>query len=203
MNLFLTLLSGFCWTWVYIECIRIGFKQKTYAMPLFPLALNFAWEVIYSYRGVVRPAPISAQTFVNISWATCDIFIIVTWLRYGRKYWPDSLSRSSFFAWGALVFAASFVVQFLFVSEFGFTQGAYYSAFLQNLLMSALFIDMFFKRKGMEGQSLIIAVNKCLGTLAPAILAYRYQNLFSVVVGTFCVIFDLIYIGLLIKASKK
>ena len=56
MNLFLVLLSGVCWSIVYIELIRNGFKDKTYAMPLFALGLNFAWEVIYSVDSLVLNA---------------------------------------------------------------------------------------------------------------------------------------------------
>ena len=203
MALFLTVVSGFCWTWVYIECVRIGLKQKTYAMPLFALALNFAWEVIHSYLGVTENATITAQTVANICWALADVFIIATWLRFGRGYWPERLGGRTFFAWGALVFFASFDIQVMFVREFGTAAGSRYSAFLQNLLMSVLFIDMFFKRKGAEGQSLVIAINKWIGTLAPTILfGYIERSLFITVLGAFCTIFDLIYIGLLVGADK-
>jgi hypothetical protein len=40
----LTLISGLAWTIVYIESIRVGFRDKAYAMPIAALALNFAWE---------------------------------------------------------------------------------------------------------------------------------------------------------------
>jgi hypothetical protein len=46
MELFLILLSGLCWSIVYIQVIRKGFKDKTYGMPLFALSLNVAWESI-------------------------------------------------------------------------------------------------------------------------------------------------------------
>ncbi len=49
MTLFLTLLSGISWMLVYIDCIRLGIKQKTYGIPLFALALNIAWEGLYSF----------------------------------------------------------------------------------------------------------------------------------------------------------
>ena len=64
----------------------------------------------------------------------------------------------------------AFCVELAFIREFGLSAGAGYSAFLQNLLMSVLFIDMLIKRGNREGQSLTIAVNKWLGTLAPTIL---------------------------------
>lgn len=203
MALFLTLVSGFCWTWVYIECIRIGFRQKTYAMPLLALALNFAWEIIHSYLGVTENPTITTQTVVNICWGVADVFVVATWLRFGRRYWPERLGAPTFYAWGALVFVVSFVIEVMFVSEFGIAAGSRYSAFLQNLLMSTLFIDMFFKRKGPEGQALTIAVNKWIGTLAPTILfGYIEQSRFIMVVGGFCSVFDLVYIGLLLKADR-
>ena len=32
-TLFLVALSGICWTVVYVDAIRIGFRNKTYAIP--------------------------------------------------------------------------------------------------------------------------------------------------------------------------
>ena len=48
MDLFLTGLSGLAWTMVYIAAIRVGFRDKTYAMPMAALGLNIAWEWIYA-----------------------------------------------------------------------------------------------------------------------------------------------------------
>ena len=52
MILALTLLSGVAWMVVYVVAIRIGFHQKTYAIPAAALALNIAWESIYATRGL-------------------------------------------------------------------------------------------------------------------------------------------------------
>jgi len=46
MGLFLTILSGICWTAVYIELIRVGFRDKACGMPFWALGLNIAWEAI-------------------------------------------------------------------------------------------------------------------------------------------------------------
>ena len=56
MELFLTLLSGIGWIIVYEECIRLGIKQKTYAMPFWALALNITWEAIYAYSDIFLEA---------------------------------------------------------------------------------------------------------------------------------------------------
>lgn len=67
MELFFTLLSGICWIIVYEECVRLGFKQKTYAMPLFALSLNLAWESIHNLYGFAN-GDFSVQTYINAAW---------------------------------------------------------------------------------------------------------------------------------------
>ena len=79
-----------------------------------------------------------------------------------------------------------------------------YSAFLQNLVMSVLFINLFAKRGNMEGQSILLAVSKWIGTLAPTILfGIVHFNLFVLVCGIFCSVFDLIYIVLLVNYKRN
>jgi len=51
----LTALSGIAWTIVYIDSIRVGFMQRTYAMPIAALGLNIAWEWTYAIRDLLRP----------------------------------------------------------------------------------------------------------------------------------------------------
>lgn len=203
METFLTLLSGIAWTVVYIDAIRIGIKDKSYAMPLFALALNLGWELLYTYNDLARSAGPSLQGIVNACWALFDLGIVYTYFRYGRRYWPQAFSTSAFAGWSVLVFVTAFVLQLIFFYEFGGHLGARYSAFLQNLLMSVLFIGMFVARKGSEGQTLLIAVAKWIGTLAPTILFGIYeQSLFITTVGVLCSVFDLIYIGLLLWDRK-
>ncbi|WP_339244438.1 hypothetical protein [Paenibacillus sp. FSL F4-0243] len=207
MELFLTLLSGIGWIIVYEECIRLGFKHKSYAMPLFALGLNFAWEAIYGYSDLFLeahgPNP-GIQAYVNASWAFLDIIILVTFYKYGKKEWPQALSKKLFAPWLLLVLVCCFALQLVFIEEFGFVMGAQYSAFLQNLLMSIMFIGMFVKRGSMEGQSLLLAYAKWIGTLAPTILmgVINYNPL-VLVCGIFCTIFDVIYIVLLTRTRKN
>ena len=79
-----------------------------------------------------------------------------------------------------------------------------YSAFLQNVVMSILFIQLFVKRNGDFGQSLLLAVAKWIGTLAPTILmGVITYNPIVLVCGIFCTVFDVIYIVLLFNERKK
>jgi hypothetical protein len=197
MQLFLTIVSGLAWTIVYIEAIRLGYRHKTYAMPLGALGLNVAWETIYGVHGL--SGTLSAQSIINLLWAAADVVIVATYLRFGRAELPKFVTPPLFMAWSVVIFGTSYAVQALFIGEFGWTNGARYSAFLQNLLMSGLFIAMLVARRGTRGQSLLIAVAKWLGTLAPTILFGVLGNLpFILWIGLLCSLFDLIYIGLLL-----
>jgi hypothetical protein len=197
--LFLTVVSGIAWTLVYIDAIRIGFRDRSYAIPAAALALNFAWEVIYAARSIATG--ISVQGIFNIAWALADIMIVYTFLRFGRSELPAWVTRNLFIGWALLLGVASFAVQLLFVVEFGWDQASRYAAFLQNLLMSGLFIAMFVARGGPRGQSMLIAVAKWIGTLAPTIVFGWLGNSPLILgLGTLCSIFDLTYIGLLWRA---
>jgi hypothetical protein len=197
MDPFLTAISGLAWTIVYIDSIRIGLRQKTYAIPMAALGLNFAWESTYTVHDLT--GAVSPQGFVNLLWALADLVIVYTFFAFGRAEFPRFVTRPMFIAWGVLVFGTSYAVQWLFIAQFGADDAARYSAFLQNLLMSGLFIAMLVARRGLRGQTLTIAIAKWLGTLAPTILLGVLDNSpFILGIGIMCSVFDLVYIGLVV-----
>ena len=204
MDLFLTLISGLAWTIVYVEAIRLGFRYKTYAMPIAALGLNIAWEWTYAVHGLATDPQL--QAWINLAWALADVVILYTFFRFGRQEFPSFVTRPLFIAWGVAIVVTSFLIQWLFIAEFGMAgmKAAQYSAFLQNLLMSGLFIAMFVARRGPRGQSLVIAVAKWLGTLAPTILfGFLAGSLFVTGIGLLCTVFDLAYIGLLVWSRRS
>lgn len=199
---FLLLSSGIAWTIVYIDAIRIGFKHKTYAMPVAALGLNIAWETIYAVYAL--RLGISLQGVINLVWALFDLVIVYSFFRFGRKELPELVTRPMFIIWAMLVFVSSYVVQWGFIVQFGWDAAPRYSAFLQNLLMSGLFIAMFIARRGSRGQTLLIAVAKWIGTVAPTILFGIYErSAFILALGILCSVFDLAYIALLIWARRQ
>jgi hypothetical protein len=201
MALFLTVLSGLAWTIVYAEGIRLGFRDRTYAIPLAALGLNFAWEWVYGIHGLL--GPITAQAVINLIWALADVVIVYTFFRFGRAEFP-TLTAPLFIGWGLVVIGVSFAVQLLLIGEFGVNDAARYSAFLQNLLMSGLFIAMLVARRGLRGQSLTIAVAKWIGTLAPTMLfGALHGSALILGVGLMCSVLDLIYIGLILLTRKQ
>ena len=92
----------------------------------------------------------------------------------------------------------------MFIVEFGWDDASKYAAFLQNLLMSRLFIAMFMARQRTRGQSIVIAIAKWIGTLAPTILFGALAgSTFILGLGLLCSVFDLAYVGLLLWARRR
>ena len=85
VKLLLIVISGLCWTIVYIDGIRVGFRDKSYAIPFFALALNFAWELLYTYHGF-RINGVDAQNIFSAAWLTFDVGILYTYFRFGGRY---------------------------------------------------------------------------------------------------------------------
>ena len=208
IKIILTVISGLCWTIVYIEGIRLGLRDRSYAIPFVALALNLAWELQHTISGFQLGDRL--QGTINAIWFLLDLGIIYTYFKFGRKYFSRSLTDSRFVAWSAVVLVMAFAVEYAFTREFGTFRGGAYAAFLQNLIMSILFIQMLVSRGSQEGQSLLLAVAKWLGTLAPTIqfgvlnnLGLQQGHVLIVVVGGFCCVFDLIYIWLLARTAPR
>ncbi|ESQ09519.1 MAG: hypothetical protein N838_24615 [Thiohalocapsa sp. PB-PSB1] len=205
--LFLMIFSGACWTLVYLDGIRLGLRDRTYAIPFCALALNLAWELLNAVIEF-RESGLVTQVWISSIWLLLDLGILYTFLRYGRREFPERLPSSWFLPWTLLAIAVALVLQLAFILEFGFLVGRAYAAFLQNLLMSVLFIGMLVRRGHRGGQSLTIAVSKWLGTLAPTILfgvlgtsTFEGPSSFILIIGLFCALFDLIYIWMLAQTQ--
>ena len=206
VKLILLLICGICWTITYIECIRVGVKQKTYAMPFLALALNFTWELYNTIQGYLI-AGFHISTLINVCWVGFDIGILITYFRYGK---PEKQSKTQFYIVSFLVLIISMISQYLLGKTYGLEQGAINSAFWSNLLMSVLFIGFSLKRKGIKGQSLSIAINKCLGTFAASILVGYIginrlggANTLILIVGLIIFVIDLYYCYLVYSKTKQ
>lgn len=208
IHVFLVFISGIFWTIVYIDAIRIGFKYKTYAIPFWALALNIAWELLCTVFGIIEVG-VNEQIVVNIVWFIFDVFIVYTYFKYGFQD-SNFTIRNQFNFWSIVIIGGSFLIQYLFIYEFGLIRGVIYAAFLQNLIMSVLFINLLEKRQSSKGQSMLIAISKCIGTIAPTIL-FGYLGTratagpvhFVLGVGALILVFDIMYIYLLYKTIKS
>lgn len=191
LNWMLQIGSGVFWTAVYVLIIRLGFRDKTYGMPIAALCANVSWEFMFSFLYPHAPP----QNYINIVWFGFDLVIVFQTLRLGKVAFAQPSLFYPAFILGLLVsFGAILAITF----EFNDWDGRY-AAFGQNLMMSVLFVAMLLKRQDVRGQSIYIALFKMVGTLLPSILFFlRFPTsplLNFLYVSIF--VFDLIYAVLL------
>jgi hypothetical protein len=186
--------SGLLWTITYLLIIFRSARDQTYGMPMVALCANLSWEAIFSF---VYP-PHLIKHVVNLIWFSLDVVIFLQLLRAGPHEFAD-IPKRVFYSAVAVLLATCFCSVLLITVEFH-DQGTY-SAFGQNLLMSALFIAMLYRRRGLRGQSLFIALCKGGGTLLASVAFWLYVplSLHSVLLpflyGAIAV-YDVLYIGL-------
>jgi hypothetical protein len=196
LNWTLQIGSGVFWTAVYVLIIRLGFREKTYGMPIAALCANVSWEFIFSFFYPHAPP----QNYINVVWFAFDLVIVFQTLRFGKFALAPSTLFYPAFILGLLVSSGAILAITL---EFNDWEGRY-AAFGQNLMMSILFVALLLKRQDVRGQSMYIALFKMLGTLLPSILFFlRFPNsplLNFLYVSIF--VFDLIY-ALLLYAKHR
>jgi hypothetical protein len=192
---------GAFWTLTYVLIIRRGFIDEIYGMPLVALCANISWEFIFSFLYPHGPV----QHPVDLVWFSLDLIILFQLLRYGPREFAD-LTKREFYAMFGLALATSFCAILSVTQEFDDWDGAY-SAFGQNLLMSALFVAMLRARGSARGQSVPIAIFKMLGSGLASMAFYLYSPLSegSVLLPFLYIatlVFDLIYAAAMIRAQR-
>lgn len=203
VKVILVLICGICWSITFIDAIRIGIKDNTYAIPFLAIALNFSWEVYNTIQGYLITG-FYVTTIISSFWSLFDLGILYTYLKYGNR--ELNIKNSTFYILSIAVLALSLVFQHLIGSQLGSTLGAAYSGFWINLLMSILFIRMFYRRPDLNGQTLLIAITKCVGTFSITILAGAIginrlggQITSLLIIGLLTFIVDVFYIYILNK----
>ena len=69
--------------------------------------------------------------------------------------------------------------------------------------MSLMFIGRLDREGSSRGQTMTIAVCKCVGTLTPTVYGTLEGNVFILITGIICFIFDMIYILYLRQVQLK
>lgn len=197
------------WTVAYVDSIRVGLRDRSYAMPFWALALNITWESVYALHGYAADG-VTGQVAANFVWACLDFGILFTYFRYGRAESPFPDDRRAFVAWSVTALLCSLLVQYVFIATFGLLFASIYTAFGSNLMMSVMFVELHRKRGSNLGQSKTIGYSKWLGTLAVTLyfgVLFRaevanYPSTFIVGTGLLSAAYDLYYLVLLHRADR-
>jgi hypothetical protein len=152
------MLAGFLlWSLAYVFFIVSGVKDKACPVPFAALLLNWDWELFFVVicpfilGGTVYCTPYASigSFLVAFLWFALDSVILWLLFRYGRKH-MGTYMKKYFYLFTALLLVAGFIGQITFVGFYQDTNGNQYG-WLLNLIMSILFIQVFFMRR--EGGS--------------------------------------------------
>lgn len=199
--------AGIGWLAAYIDLIRLGFKQKTYGMPLAALALNVTWEAMYAYLYWAHDGKFYGgymMAIVNSAWVLADLVILYTHLKWGKKDFKRFADEKYFWPWFALNMVMAVVLEVTWYTQWDVAANGC-TAIIQNIPMSMLFIFMLYERKSTEGQSMNIAIGKMLGTLGATLSMCYFPTLrddLNIGGGFVCFMFDIVYCVLLYKQFR-
>ncbi|NJR12330.1 hypothetical protein HC776_00040 [bacterium] len=171
ITVLVTINFNLMWLTLYGLCIRRGFRDQAFGIPLVALCANFAWDVLSSTNGQAMPMP---QPIINGIYAIIDLVIIYQVLRFWRSDFP-SVTPTQFYLFFAFTVVFTFWLMSAFIQETNDIP-TWRVAFIDTFINSALFIAMFYRRPGLEGQSIYIGLCKLWGTgLFMLMLAFAPQ----------------------------
>ena len=130
------------WTVAYVLLIKRAMQDKVNTLPMLAICLNFTWEMMAVF---VLPNPSLAWTVLEWSWVLIDVGLVALLWLHGPNTLQQPLLRRHFHVLLPLLLVVCFIGQLTFVLTFGDLLG-FIVAFVINLVMSALFIVMFFER---------------------------------------------------------
>lgn len=191
---------GLFWLVAYVLIIRRGFIDRTYGMPLIPLCVNFAYEIVF---GFVWPDDYPVYV-VNIIWAGLDAIMVYQYLRYGRSEWPDHYPQRWFYPTFVAVFAMAVIGIVTLTIDTNDTHGGNITGWGAQLLLSAGSIFMLLRRNSPKGQSMYIGIARMVGTmcLIYAQEVYERKFLFLHFIYVAGSLLDIAYLILLYRTCK-
>ncbi len=190
---------GLFWIITYILIIKQGLQDKRYGMPMVAICANISWEFIFSFMYPQN----DLQRIITLLWFILDIFIMMQFLHYGHKEYKKIVPRKIFYSSFLITLVVSFFTILAMMHEFNDLEGKY-AAFIQNLMMSGLFIALFLQRGNLSGQSMGIAVCKMIGTMFAAVGFYMYfRTPLITIISLATLIYDWLYIVLIYRFYVK
>jgi hypothetical protein len=196
------------WLVAYGFTLLRCWRDKSYGFPWMAIALNVTWEFIYSFVYVDRAAPLWYQG--NRLWILLDLGLLAQLLRYGRPLQRIPEIRRWFHPLVALSLAGSYGFILLFADAFDDWSGGEI-AFVTNLIMSLLFIFMYFERRDLRGLSYRAAWAKMVATFLILLVTLPYHSLvtpnpawvgFLLYCGLVTFALDATYVVLLTRARR-
>jgi hypothetical protein len=195
------------WVFVYILVIKNIHKYKYVEIPLAAIAVNFAWEFLWSFVFKTNMGEIYIWGYR--AWFLLDCYIVYHAFKYGYKQLESGMPAVwakyiLCFWWCAWVF-----ILYWFTVKFDMPQSGMggYGGYWCNLLMSAVYITLLMRTKDVQYFSFGNSLLKGIGTLLVTFFCFNHAQWkgewFLYSLGIVTAMLDFIYIVLVYKKKKK
>jgi hypothetical protein len=224
--------GGLLYTVTYVLMTRQSLHDRTYAMPLVPLAFNFAWEMIFAlYVAESLPEKITFAT-----WMLIDVGLVYAVFKYGENEWKHAPIVGQhigkilgllvlWWCWALWALCTWWVdranpvnpkqgkiyegVEGIDTTELGF-----WTALVAQVMLSVGLLAQIIVRGNSGGASYAIWTTRFLGSVAGLILYYAYcwwvwseahgyfVNPFAVCLSATWVVADLVYLVMLREVQR-
>lgn len=188
------------WLSSYALMIRQAHVDRAPAMPLLPLCLNLAWELVF---GFVLPDPIEAAAWTNRAWFLVDCVLLWQFLRFGRAE-TAWLVPPRWFVPVVLASIAASIAGIYTITIDTSDWGGSYTGWGDQVVNSISFLVLLRRRKSSRGQSLYIVLLRSFGSLVliPAQMQLTPGSLFIPFTCVVWIACDAVYAVLLHRQCR-
>jgi len=197
--------GGFlAWAPAYVAVVLIAFRERRLEIPMLAATSNVVWEFMWGFVFDQDMGP--GLQFIYRGACILDLFILVNVFRYGGlqtqapllKRHHVTLVSVMLIGWGWFFWA-------LRDSGYDLPLGSV-SAYLDNLLMSGLYLWLLLTRPDPRELSIVVAISKGIGTGMVTVFVFmRYpDHAFVQMLAIMVAVLDLTYmIGLIVRRTRE
>ena len=196
------------WLVAYALFIRLGFKEKTFCVPIIAMCGNIGWE--FTNSQLIYPKYLGIW-LGQCLWLVFDALVFTTiW-----KYAPGEISHPMLKRWirplAVLGVALSSVLTLVYGLHCGDPQGTV-SGWLLAFIQSIMMVGMLVQRGSSRGQSVYIALGIVVGNIAAFVwvanypwVAGQFRNpdpIVNVALFLYTIPINLLYFFLLLRQAR-
>ena len=149
------LVGCFLWVVAYIAVIRHAFQQQFLMIPAGAVCANFAWEILWGF--FFKPDLGFVVWWGYKTWGILDIGIVYLLFKYGRKQLITENGQAYFVPTILFGLVSWFCTLYFFIHDGYDTSIGANSAYIVNVVMSALYIVLVAKHPDIRKFSFRIA----------------------------------------------
>jgi hypothetical protein len=185
-------IGGITYTICYVLMARQSIRDRTYSMPLFSLAFNFAWEIVFALYVAEEPRE---KTMFTI-WMLIDLGLVYAAVKYGANEWKHApaVGRhvgkifAGMLAWWCIALYAvsswwvdpvnpvnpKFGKAYRGVKGIDTDELGFMTALVAQVVLSVMSLAQIMVRQSSRGSSYTIWALRFIGSLAGLTLNYGY-----------------------------